>query len=247
MGVLILLRHGESTWNKENRFTGWVDVDLTSDGEREASEAGTLIAAEPGLDVDTLHTSVLTRAVRTANLCLDALEHSYLPVRRHWRLNERHYGALTGQNKLEAAEHFGKDQVKRWRRGYRTPPEPVQPDSPFHPANDPRYASVPRWALPATECLADVVDRMTPYFADAIVPELLGGQTVLVVAHGNSLRALVKVIEDLSDEAIVEFEFPTGIPRVYELGNGLEVRDVRFLGDAEAISAKAEATALQAG
>jgi 2,3-bisphosphoglycerate-dependent phosphoglycerate mutase len=244
---LVILRHGQSTWNAENRFTGWTDVDLSPRGEDEAREAGRLLAAEPGIGIDSVHTSVLTRAVRTANLALDEMGRSYLPVHRHWRLNERHYGALQGFNKAETAERFGAEQVKLWRRSYAVPPEPVTLDDPNHPVHDPRYRLIPRSALPATECLKDVVVRLLPYWEDAIAPELLAGRTVLVAAHGNSLRALIKFLEHISDEDIVGLDIPTGFPRVYELDERLEVRESRYLGDPAAAKAAAEAVARQAG
>jgi 2,3-bisphosphoglycerate-dependent phosphoglycerate mutase len=245
--TLVLLRHGESEWNAANLFTGWVDVDLSQRGETEAEEAGRLLSQEPGLKIDVVYTSVLTRAVRTADLALSVAGKTYLPVHRHWRLNERHYGALQGTNKKEAAERFGADQVKAWRRGYRSPPEPVALDSPYHPANDPRYADVPPDALPASECLADVVERMVPYYEDRIAKDLLEGKAVLVVAHGNSLRAMVKYLEHISDDDIVDLDIPTGAPRVYDLDDKLHVRSVRYLGDPEAIRAAAEAVSRQAG
>jgi 2,3-bisphosphoglycerate-dependent phosphoglycerate mutase len=244
--TLVLLRHGQSTWNAENRFTGWVDVDLSERGEQEARTAGELMAAETALDIDVVHTSVLKRAIRTANLALDEMGRSYLPVRRHWRLNERHYGALQGLNKRETAERHGLDQVKAWRRSYDVPPPPVALDDENHPANDARYRYVPRSALPATECLADVVRRLLPYWEDAIAPELLEGRTVLVVAHGNSLRALVKELESISDADIVGVDIPTGFPRVYDLDEQLGLRSARYLGDPVAAKAAAEAVARQA-
>ncbi|MDA8290906.1 MAG: 2,3-diphosphoglycerate-dependent phosphoglycerate mutase [Actinomycetota bacterium] len=247
MPTLVLLRHGESAWNAENRFTGWVDVDLTRTGEDEARAAGELIGAASGLTVDVVHTSVLTRAVRSADLALSAAGRSYVPVRRHWRLNERHYGALQGLDKKETAAAHGAEQVKLWRRSYSTRPPEVARDSEHHPANDPRYRLVPPTALPATECLEDVVRRLVPYYVDAIAPELLSGLTVLVVAHGNSLRALEKEIEHISDEEIVDLDIPTGAPRVYELDESLEVRESYYLGDPEKLRAAAEAVARQAG
>ena len=247
MPTLVTLRHGQSTWNADNRFTGWTDVDLTPTGEAEARAAGRLLAAEPGLDIDSVHTSLLTRAVRTANLALDEMGRSFLPVRRHWRVNERHYGALQGRNKKETVTEFGAEQVRLWRRSYDTPPPPVDRRHPDHPANDARYRLVPPRALPATECLADVVARFVPYFEDAIAPELLDGHTVLLVAHGNSLRALCKFLEGISDEDIVGLDIPTGVPRVYELDGGLDVTGARYLGDPAAIAAAAEAVARQAG
>jgi 2,3-bisphosphoglycerate-dependent phosphoglycerate mutase len=245
--TLVILRHGESTWNAENRFTGWTDVDLSARGEHEAREAGRLLASERRIALDTVHTSVLVRAVRTANLALDEMGLGYLPVRRHWRLNERHYGALQGLNKKETAEQYGAEQVKLWRRSYDVPPGPVGRDDPNHPANDPRYKLVPPSALPATECLKDVVARLVPYYEDAIAPELLDGRTVFVVAHGNSLRALVKHLEAISDEEIPALDIPTGFPRVYELDDELGVLEARYLGDPEAARAAAEAVARQAG
>jgi 2,3-bisphosphoglycerate-dependent phosphoglycerate mutase len=245
--TLVILRHGESLWNAANLFTGWVDVDLSPKGEEEARAAGALLAAESGLVIDVVHTSVLTRAVHTSDLALAVAGRSYLPVHRHWRLNERHYGRLQGMNKKEAAERFGADQVKAWRRGYLTPPDPVDVDDPNHPVNDPRYALIPPDALPGSECLADVVRRLIPYFEDRIGKDLLEGRTVLVVAHGNSLRALAKYIERISDENIVDLDIPTGVPRVYELDDDLHVVSARYLGDPEAIRAAAEAVARQAG
>ncbi|HVB05713.1 MAG TPA: 2,3-diphosphoglycerate-dependent phosphoglycerate mutase [Acidimicrobiales bacterium] len=241
MPSLVIVRHGESLWNSENRFTGWVDVDLSDRGEQEATDAGQLIAEEKGIDVGRCFTSVLTRAVRTANLSLDAMGKSFLPVERSWRLNERHYGALQGLNKMETVQRHGEEQVLAWRRGYETPPPPVERDSPYHPLNDPRYAMVPPASLPATECLADVVVRLIPYWEDAIAPHLLLGSDVLVVAHGNSLRALLKYLEGVSDDDIADIDLPTGIPRVYEFGDGLALEAVRDLGDPETIAAKAEA------
>ncbi len=246
MPTLVILRHGQSTWNAENCFTGWTDVDLSERGEEEAAIAGRLLAAEPGLEIDSVHTSLLRRAVRTANIALDEMERSYLPVRRHWRLNERHYGALQGLNKRETAEQHGLEQVTAWRRSYDVPPPPVGLDDPNHPVNDPRYRDVPPSVLPATECLADVVHRLLPYWEDAIGPELLDGRTVFVVAHGNSLRALVKELESISDGDIVGLDIPTGFPRVYDLDERLRVRGVRYLGDPEAAKAAAEAVARQA-
>jgi 2,3-bisphosphoglycerate-dependent phosphoglycerate mutase len=245
--TLVILRHGQSTWNAENRFTGWTDVDLSARGEEEAREAGRLMAAEPALEIDTVHTSVLKRAVRTANLTLDEMDRSYLPVRRHWRLNERHYGALQGLNKREMAELHGAEQVRLWRRSYDVPPPPVGLDDPNHPVNDARYHGVPPSALPATECLADVVRRLLPYWEDAIGVELLEGRTVLVVAHGNSLRALRKHIDGISDDEIVDLEIPTGIPFLYEFDDDLAVVSKDYLGDPDAARVAAEAVRRQAG
>jgi 2,3-bisphosphoglycerate-dependent phosphoglycerate mutase len=244
--TLAILRHGQSTWNAENRFTGWTDVDLSERGEQEAREAGRLLKAEIGLAIDTVHTSVLTRAVRTANLALDEMERSYLPVQRSWRLNERHYGALQGLNKREMADLHGLEQVKLWRRSYDVAPPPVALDNPNHPANDARYRGLPRSVLPATECLADVVRRLLPYWEDEIAPQLIAGLTVLVVAHGNSLRALIKQLESISDADIVDLDVPTGLPRVYDLDDALGVRSARYLGDPAAAKAAAQAVAQQA-
>jgi len=252
MPQLVLLRHGQSLWNAENLFTGWCDVDLTEVGESEARRAGQLLAAEDRLDLRILHTSVLTRAIRTATLALEVPGgRSRLPVRRHWRLNERHYGDLQGRNKVETTARFGEAQVKEWRRSYATPPPPVEPGSEHHPVGDPRYRDVPADALPTTECLADVVARVIPYWQDALVPDLMAegarGGAVLVVAHGNSLRALRKHIEGIPDDEIPKLEIPTGIPFVYVLGDDLSVVSGDYLGDPEAARAAAEAVAHQAG
>ncbi len=243
---LIIIRHGQSLWNLENLFTGWTDVDLTEQGEAEAVEAGKLMKAE-GLTPDVLHTSVQIRAIRTAEIALREMDRSWLPVRRHWRLNERHYGALQGLNKAQTAERHGADQVHVWRRSYDVPPPPLELDDDRHPIHDPRYAGLAPEQLPATECLEDVVERMLPYWYDAIIPDLRDNKSVLVVAHGNSLRALVKHLEDISDEDIPSLNIPTGVPRVYELGDDLRpIGEGRYLGDPEAIAAAAEAVANQA-
>ncbi|MDA8368207.1 MAG: 2,3-diphosphoglycerate-dependent phosphoglycerate mutase [Actinomycetota bacterium] len=248
---LLLLRHGQSAWNEANLFTGWVDVDLTSRGEEEARAAGTLLAAEEGLDVRVVHTSVLTRAIHTAELALAAAGRSWVPVRRHWRLNERHYGALQGKDKKATAEQFGKEQLQAWRRGYATPPPPLEPADQAAAASDPRYRDVPAHVLPASECLADVVVRALPYFEDAIVPDLLAegarGGAVLVVAHGNSLRALRKHLDGIADDDIVGLEIPTGIPYRYRLADDLSVVSAGYLGDPEAAAAAADEVARQAG
>ena len=251
MPQLVLLRHGQSLWNAENLFTGWHDVDLSPLGEDEARGAGTMLAADAGLDLRVVHTSLLTRAVRTANLALDAAGRPWLPVRRHWRLNERHYGDLTGRNKAEATAEFGEAQVKVWRRSYDVPPPPISDTNATNPNADPRYASIPPDVLPTSECLKDVVERMLPYWFDAIVPDLAGDGTVLVAAHGNSLRALVKHLDGISDDAIAGLDIPTGVPLVYELDDDArptEQKPVleRALGDPEAIKAAAEAVANQA-
>jgi 2,3-bisphosphoglycerate-dependent phosphoglycerate mutase len=248
---LVLLRHGESTWNLENLFTGWYDVDLTPKGEQEAISGGRLMA-ERGVLPDVLHTSLLVRAIRTAELALTELGRSWIPVRRHWRLNERHYGDLQGLNKAETAERFGVDQVKIWRRSYDVPPPTMARDDVRNVRHDPRYADLPPEIVPDTECLADVVDRMLPYWYDGIVPDLLPGRTVLVVAHGNSLRALVKHLSHISSDDIVELNIPTGEPLVYELGDDYQPLDdvpieERYLRSADEIRAAAEAVARQAG
>jgi 2,3-bisphosphoglycerate-dependent phosphoglycerate mutase len=216
--TLLLLRHGESTWNAENLFTGWWDVDLSTDGEKEATHAGTLLA-DAGFAPDVLHTSVLTRAIRTAELALAAMGLSWLPVRRHWRLNERHYGDLTGRNKAETAARFGEEQFMLWRRSYDVPPPPIAADNQYNPNTDRRYRELSPDVVPATECLADVVRRMLPYWYDAIVPDLAAGRQTFVVAHGNSLRALIKQLDRLGDEEIVGLNVPTGMPLVYELAD----------------------------
>lgn len=246
MSTLVLLRHGESIWNLENLFTGWTDVDLTPKGESEARMAGELMAAE-GIRPDILHTSLLVRAIRSANLALDAMGMSWLPVKRHWRLNERHYGALQGLNKSETAALHGDEQVLIWRRSYDIPPPSLDLDDERHPRHDPRYRLLAPEQLPGTECLKDVVDRMLPYWYDAIVPDLREGETVLVAAHGNSLRALVKHLDGVSDDDIVDLNIPTGIPLVYELDEDLRpLAAGRYLGDPEAAARAAEAVANQA-
>ena len=244
--TLVLVRHGQSTWNLENLFTGWTDVPLTDLGREEASEAGRLMVEE-GLVPDVLHTSLLVRAIHTANITLAEMGLDWLPVERHWRLNERHYGALQGLDKKQTAERHGAEQVLVWRRSYSVPPPALGVDDERHPRHDPRYASIAPDLLPGTECLEDVVDRMLPYWHDRIVPQLFEGRTVLVVAHGNSLRALVKHLEGIGDDEIVGLNIPTGVPRVYELDAALGVVDARYLGDPEAVAAAAAAVAQQAG
>ena len=251
MPDLVLLRHGQSTWNAENLFTGWRDVDLTPEGEDEARKAGKLLAAENDLDLRVVHTSVLTRAVRTANLALEVAGRSWLPVRRHWRLNERHYGALTGLDKKKTTEEYGPEKVKAWRRSYDVPPPPLPDGDDRSAAAEPQYRDVPAEAIPRTECLADVVRRTVPYWQDAIVPDLLSlgaqGGAVLVVAHGNSLRALRKHIEGIADAEIPDLEIPTGFPFRYRLDGALRVQEASYLGDPEAARAAAQAVARQAG
>jgi 2,3-bisphosphoglycerate-dependent phosphoglycerate mutase len=216
MAKLVLLRHGESVWNAEGLFTGWVDVDLSENGENEALTGGDLLL-DADIKPDVVHTSVLKRAIRTANIALDVADLLWLPVRRSWRLNERHYGALQGKNKAQTREEFGDEQFMVWRRSYDTPPPPIADDDPLSQVRDPRYAELPSELIPRTECLADVLVRMLPYWYDAIVPDLATGRTVLVAAHGNSLRALVKHLDAVSDEEITGLNIPTGIPLVYEL------------------------------
>jgi len=251
MPQLVLLRHGQSRWNADNLFTGWFDVDLTELGVSEARQSGQLLAEEEGLDLRLLHTSVLSRAIRTADLALEVAGRTWLPVRRHWRLNERHYGALQGLNKQETTALHGEAQVKQWRRSYITPPPPVEVGSAHHPAGDPRYRDIPSELLPTSECLADVVTRVLPYWYDVIVPDLLAegprGGAVLVVAHGNSLRALRKHIDGISDDDIVGLDVPTGIPFLYDLADDLSVASSRYLGDPDVAKAAAEAVSRQAG
>jgi 2,3-bisphosphoglycerate-dependent phosphoglycerate mutase len=223
MATLVLLRHGESVWNAENLFTGWVDVDLSEKGEEEAVNGGDLLL-DADLKLDVVHTSVLKRAIRTANIALDAAEQLWIPVRRSWRLNERHYGALQGKNKKQTLEEFGEEQFMTWRRSYDTPPPPIADDDPLSQVDDPRYALLPSELIPRTECLADVVDRLLPYWYDAVVPDLASGKTVLIAAHGNSLRALVKHLDGISDEDIAGLNIPTGIPLLYELDDDFEPR-----------------------
>ena len=244
--TLILLRHGESVWNLENIFTGWTDVPLSERGTAEAAAAGELMVDE-GIAPDVVHTSLQRRAINTANLALDAMDRAWIPVHRHWRLNERHYGALQGLNKKETADQHGADQVHVWRRSYDTPPPALEPTDERHPAHDPRSASLAPEQIPATECLKDVVERMLPYWYDDIVPDLRAGKTVLVAAHGNSLRALVKHLDGISDEEIPGLNIPTGIPLLYTLDENLEVLEQRYLGDEEAAKAAAAAVAAQAG
>ena len=221
MSTLILLRHGESEWNALNLFTGWVDVDLTEKGVNEAGTAGDLLA-DSGVLPEVVHTSVLRRAIRTTNLALERCDRHWIPVRRSWRLNERHYGALQGKNKKQTLAEFGEEQFMLWRRSYDTPPPPIDPQDEYSQFDDPRYASLPPEVRPLTECLQDVVKRMLPYWYDAIVPDLRGGNTVLVTAHGNSLRALVKHLDDISDADIAGLNIPTGIPLHYELDDDLK-------------------------
>jgi len=245
MATLVLLRHGESAWNLSNQFTGWVDVDLTAKGEQQAVHGGELLR-EAGLLPTVLHTSVLTRAVRTANLTLDAVGRSWLPVTRHWRLNERHYGALQGKDKKQTLAEFGEEQFMLWRRSYDVPPPALRPGEQWDVTADPRYAALAPGLVPRTECLADVVDRLLPYWYDRIVPDLRAGATVLVVAHGNSLRALVKHLDGLSEAAVVGLNIPTGQPLRYDLADDLRpiVAGGTYL-DTDAAEAAAAAVAAQ--
>jgi 2,3-bisphosphoglycerate-dependent phosphoglycerate mutase len=246
MYTLVLLRHGESTWNLEGRFTGWHDVPLSETGQAESAYAGQLLRDE-GLAFDVVHTSLLRRAIQTVNIALDVMDQHWIPVKRHWRLNERHYGALQGLDKKQTSERFGPEQVFAWRRSYDVPPPPLDPDDERHPRFDRRYASLAPDLLPAAECLKDVVARMLPYWHDAIVPDLRAGQRVLIGGHGNSLRALVKHLDGISDAAIPELNIPTGIPLLYELDEALRPISSRYLGDPEAARAAAQAVARQAG
>ncbi len=243
--TLVLLRHGQSQWNLDNLFTGWTDVGLTELGREEAVTAGQLLREE-GFEPTHLHTSLLKRAIHTAELTLAEMDRSWIPVQRSWRLNERHYGALQGLNKAETAEIHGAEQVLEWRRSYDTPPPPLDLDDERHPSHDPRYAGLSADELPATEALADVVVRMLPYWHDSVVPELKAGKVPLLAAHGNSLRALVKHLDGVSEEEIVGLNIPTGIPLVYELDGDLQPISSRYLGDPKAAAAAAEAVASQA-
>ena len=244
-GKLVMLRHGQSEWNLKNLFTGWHDVDLTDQGIEEARAAGKLLR-DQRIGFDIAFTSVLVRAIRTLWLTLDEMGLMWIPVERHWRLNERHYGALQGLDKAQTAAKHGAEQVKIWRRSYDVAPPPLALDDERHPAHDERYADLPASALPATESLKLTLDRVRPFWEDRIVGELRQGRNVLVAAHGNSLRALVKMLEGISDDAITEFNIPTGAPRLYEFDATLTPIRAEYLGDAEAIAAAAAAVANQA-
>ena len=241
---LVLLRHGESDWNRENRFTGWTDVDLSATGIEEARAAGRLLRREKYC-FDQAFTSVLKRAIRTLWLTLDEMDLMWLPVEKSWRLNERHYGALQGLNKAETAAKFGDQQVLVWRRSYDTPPPALQPDDPRSPAGDPRYAELAAGGLPLTECLKDTVTRVLPYWDGAIAPAIRAGKRVLVAAHGNSLRALVKYLDQISDTDIVGLNIPTGIPLVYELDDGLRPLRHYYLGDQDEVARRISAVSAQ--
>ena len=244
MYKVVLIRHGESTWNKENRFTGWTDVDLSEKGVHEAREGGQVLKRE-GYVFDLGYTSVLKRAIRTYNLVTEELDQMWIPVARTWRLNERHYGALQGLNKSETAAKFGEDQVKIWRRSYDIPPPALTPDDERYPGRDPRYAGLTKDELPLTECLKDTVARFMPWWLDEAGPVIKSGKRVLIVAHGNSLRALVKYLDNISDEAIVELNIPTGMPLVYELDKDLKPIKSYYLGDPEKVKAAMDAVAKQ--
>jgi 2,3-bisphosphoglycerate-dependent phosphoglycerate mutase len=241
---LVLMRHGESQWNLENRFTGWTDVDLTDKGREEACKAGELLKRE-GYEFDLAYTSVLKRAIRTLNIALDAMDRLYLPVTKNWRLNERHYGALQGLNKAETAAKFGDEQVLIWRRAYGIAPDPLSIDDERHPRFDARYAGLSAAELPATECLKDTVERVVPYWNESIVPELKAGKRVLIAAHGNSLRALIKHMDQMSDDDIVALNIPTAQPLVYELDDDLKPIRHYYLGNAAEIEAAMAAVAAQ--
>lgn len=244
MYKIVLLRHGESVWNKENRFTGWTDVDLSPKGLEEAQAAGALLKQE-GFTFDVAFTSVLKRAIRTLWITLDNMDLMWIPVHRHWRLNERHYGALQGLNKAETAAQHGEAQVKIWRRSYDTPPPALALTDPRHPGHDPRYQALSPTDLPLTECLKDTVERFLPYWHDTIVPTINSGKNVLITAHGNSLRALIKYLDNVSEEEIVGLNIPTAMPLVYELDADLKPIRHYYLGDEAAVQAAMNAVANQ--
>jgi 2,3-bisphosphoglycerate-dependent phosphoglycerate mutase len=244
MTKLVLIRHGESTWNKENRFTGWTDVELSDKGRQEALEGGRVLKAG-GYAFDVAYTSVLKRAIRTLWTVLDEMELMWIPVHRSWRLNERHYGALQGLNKAETAAKFGEQQVKIWRRSYDVPPPALTPDDQRYPGHDPRYRGLTAEELPLTECLKDTVARFLPLWHDTIAPVIQSGQKVLIAAHGNSLRALVKYLDNIPESEIVELNIPTGMPLVYELDDDLKPLNRYYLGDPEKVKAAMDAVAAQ--
>jgi 2,3-bisphosphoglycerate-dependent phosphoglycerate mutase len=244
MSTLVLLRHGESQWNLENRFTGWVDVDLSPKGIDEATSAGRVLK-ENGFIFDVAYTSVLKRAIRTLWLTLDGMDLMWIPIHHSWRLNERHYGALQGLNKAEMAEKYGEQQVKIWRRSYDTRPPALDIMHPMYPGNDPRYKALDSKDIPFTECLKDTVARFLPHWHEVIAPAIKGGKRVIIAAHGNSLRALVKYLDNISNDAITELNIPTGIPLVYELDSNLKPLSHKYLGDEEAIRVKMQAVANQ--
>jgi 2,3-bisphosphoglycerate-dependent phosphoglycerate mutase len=244
MHTLILIRHGESEWNKENRFTGWKDIDLSERGCDEARAAGKLLKKE-GYAFDEAYTSVLKRAIRTLWIILDEMDLMWIPETKSWMLNERHYGALQGLNKAELAAQYGEEQVQKWRRSFDIPPDPLEATDERWLGNDPRYAAIPKGAFPKTECLKDTVARVVPYFKDEIAPKIREGKRLLIAAHGNSLRALVKYLDDVSDDQITRLNVPTGIPLVYELDDHLKPIKSYYLGDPKAIRAAQEAVANQ--
>ena len=244
MHKLVLIRHGESTWNLENRFTGWTDVDLTPAGVEQARQAGRLLKAE-GYDFDVTYTSVLKRAIWTLWHALDEMDRTWLPIVNAWQLNERHYGALQGLNKAETAKKFGDEQVLIWRRSYDTPPPPLDPSDPRCERHDPRYSKLKPEQVPLTECLKDTVERVLPYWYEQLAPTIKSGQRVLIAAHGNSIRALVKYLDGISDAEIVGLNIPNGIPLVYELDASLKPIKSYYLGDAEAAAKAAAAVAAQ--
>jgi len=244
MHKVVLLRHGESIWDRENRFTGWTDVDLSERGRDEAREAGQALK-DGGFGFDLAFTSVLKRAIRTLWIALDEMDLMWIPVRNSWQLNERHYGALQGLNKAETAARFGEQQVKTWRRSYDIPPPALEASDPRHSGNDPRYRELSQAQLPLTECLKDTVARVLPYWNQSIAPDIRAGKRVIVAAHGNSLRALVKVLDEVSDRDIVELNIPTGIPLVYELDAGLRPLRHYYLGDPSRVAAAVSAVAAQ--
>ncbi len=244
MFKLVLLRHGESQWNLDNRFTGWKDVNLTATGEQQGREAGKVLK-ENGFQFDLAYTSVLTRAIRTLNLCLEEMDQLYIPVIKHWRLNERHYGALQGLNKAETAAKYGDDQVLIWRRSYDVPPPPLEADDERFPGKDPRYADLPKDELPLTECLKDTVARFLPYWEVEIKPQVAAGKSVVIAAHGNSLRALYMHLAGATEEEILKVNIPTGMPLVFELDENMKTRKFYYLGDEEAVKKAMEAVANQ--
>jgi len=244
MPKIVLLRHGESIWNKENLFTGWYDVDLSDQGKVEAKKAGEVLKAE-GFTFDVAFTSVLKRAIRTLWFALDELDQLWIPVTKSWKLNERHYGALQGLNKAQTAAKYGDEQVLVWRRSYDTPPPALEESDPRYPGSDPRYAGLTKDELPKTECLKDTVARVIPYWDETIAPAITSGKKVIIAAHGNSLRALVKYLDGISDDDIVGLNIPTGVPLVYELDDDLKPIKSYYLGDQDEIARKAAAVAAQ--
>ena len=241
---LVLIRHGESVWNKENLFTGWTDVDLSDTGRKEAAEAGRILKAE-GFDFDICYTSYLKRAIHTLNLVLESMEREWLPVFKTWKLNERHYGALQGFNKSETAEKYGEEQVRQWRRSYSIRPPALDEKDERNPTFSPMFRDVDKDLLPLTECLADTVDRVVPFYLSEIVPKMKDGKRILIAAHGNSLRALVKYIEGISDDDIVGVNIPTGVPLVYEFDDDLKLISKGYLGDQDVVNAKMTSVANQ--